>query len=63
MQKVTRDADDYHRLYSTQWNQVGRSFVGDMGSTCNADGGWFKRANEKCLQELPSYHNMVFEEE
>ena len=33
--------DDYRRLYSTQWNQVGRSFVGDMGSTCNADGGWF----------------------
>lgn len=33
--------DDYRRLYATQWNQVGRSFVGDMGSTCNADGGWF----------------------
>ena len=33
--------DDYRRLYATQWNQVGRSFVGDQGSTCNADGGWF----------------------
>ncbi len=34
-------ADNYRRLYSTQWNQVGRSFIGDQGSTCNADGGWF----------------------
>lgn len=34
-------ADGYRRLYATQWNQVGRSFVGDMGATCNADGGWF----------------------
>lgn len=33
--------DGYRRLYATQWNQVGRSFVGDMGETCNADGGWF----------------------
>ena len=24
-----------------QYNQVGRSFIGDGGSTCNADGGWF----------------------
>lgn len=34
-------ADEYRRLYSTQWNQIGRSFVGDMGSTSHADGGWF----------------------
>ena len=33
--------DNYRRLYATQWNQVGRSFIGDQGSTCNADGGWF----------------------
>ena len=33
--------DDYRRLYATQWNQVGRSFIGDQGETCNADGGWF----------------------
>ena len=34
-------SDGYRRLYATQWNQVGRSFVGDMGSTGHADGGWF----------------------
>ena len=34
-------ADGYRRLYATQFNQVGRSFIGDGGSTCNADGGWF----------------------
>ena len=33
--------DSYRRLYATQWNQVGRSFIGEMGSTCNSDGGWF----------------------
>ena len=33
--------DGYRRLYATQWNQVGRSFIGESGSTCNADGGWF----------------------
>lgn len=33
--------DDYRRLYATQWNQIGRSFIGDMGSTGHADGGWF----------------------
>ncbi|KAH3765558.1 hypothetical protein Pelo_2554 [Pelomyxa schiedti] len=33
--------DDYKRLYATQWNQIGRCFTGQMGSTCNADGGWF----------------------
>ena len=33
--------DGYRRLYATQWNQVGRSFVGDSGSTGHADGGWF----------------------
>ena len=35
------DTDEYRRLYATQWNQVGRSFIGDQGETCNADGGWF----------------------
>eukprot|EP01006_Ploeotia_vitrea_P004675 TRINITY_DN115161_c0_g1_i1.p1 TRINITY_DN115161_c0_g1~~TRINITY_DN115161_c0_g1_i1.p1 ORF type:complete len:533 (+),score=43.22 TRINITY_DN115161_c0_g1_i1:62-1660(+) len=34
--------DDYRRLYATQWNQIGRWFTGQMGSTCNADGGWFQ---------------------
>ena len=38
--------DDYRRLYATQWNQVGRSFIGDGGSTCNADGGWF--SDQEC---------------
>ena len=33
--------DNYRRLYATQWNQVGRSFIGDMGATGHADGGWF----------------------
>ena len=33
--------DGYRRLYATQFNQVGRSFVGNSGATCNADGGWF----------------------
>ena len=33
--------DNYRRLYSTQWNQIGRSFVGQQGATCNSDGGWF----------------------
>ena len=33
--------DQFRKLYATQWNQVGRSFVGDLRSTCNADGGWF----------------------
>ena len=33
--------DGYRRLYATQWNGVGRSFVGNVGATCNADGGWF----------------------
>ena len=37
-------ADNYGRLFSTQWNQVGRSFIGNKGSTGHADGGWF---NEK----------------
>lgn len=35
------NTDGYRRLYATQWNQVGRSFIGDMGSTGHADGGWF----------------------
>ena len=30
---------DYRRLYATQWNQVSRSFIDDMGSTGHADGG------------------------
>ncbi|KAJ3433809.1 hypothetical protein M0812_22778 [Anaeramoeba flamelloides] len=34
-------ADGYRRLFSTQWNQIGRCFPGTMGSTCNSDGGWF----------------------
>ena len=33
--------DNYRRLYATQWNQIGRSFIGDMGATSHADGGWF----------------------
>lgn len=33
--------DNYRRLYATQWNQIGRSFIGEQGSTCNSDGGWF----------------------
>lgn len=33
--------DQFRRLYATQWNQIGRSFIGESGSTCNADGGWF----------------------
>eukprot|EP00727_Mastigamoeba_balamuthi_P011643 m51a1_g7100 hypothetical protein (522) ;mRNA; r:49131-51303 len=37
-------ADGYRRLFATQWNQIGRSFPGQMGATCNADGGWFSDA-------------------
>ena len=36
--------DGYRRLYATQWNQVGRSFVGDMGESGHADGGWFSNS-------------------
>ena len=36
--------DGYRRMFATQWNQVGRSFVGESGSTCNADGGWFSNS-------------------
>ena len=32
--------DNYQELYATQWNQVDRSFVGNMGATGHADGGW-----------------------
>ncbi|KAL5469042.1 hypothetical protein EMCRGX_G030232 [Ephydatia muelleri] len=53
--------DDYRRLYATQWNQIGRSFVGDMGSTCNADGGWFESvtSNNYFLGTKPNETNPV----
>ena len=48
--------DNYQGLYTTQWNQVDRSFVGDMGATGHADGGWFNNqvtSNNYFLQTDP----------
>lgn len=52
--------DSYRRLYAVQWNQVGRSFIGEKGSTCHADGGWFSDAeatNNYFLGTMPNATN------
>ena len=52
--------DNYRRLYATQWKQVGRSFIGERGSTCHADGGWFDEdvtTNNYFLGTMPNATN------
>lgn len=51
--------DSYRRLYTTQWNQVGRSFIGEMGSTCNSDGGWFNEQVASNNYFLGTYSNQT----
>ena len=49
--------NSYRRLYATQWNQVGWSFIGEMGSTCNSDGGWFNEQVASNNYFLGTYSN------
>lgn len=52
--------DNYRRLYSTQWNQVRRSFIGDQGETCNADGGWFSNQETSNNYFLGASYNQSY---
>ena len=46
-------ADNYRRLYMTQWNQVGRSFPGAKGASCDSMGGWLGPTSQYMLGSDP----------
>ena len=56
-QKNAGTTDSYRRLYATQWNQVGPSFIGEMGSICNSDRGWFNEQVASNNYFLGTYSN------